>query len=742
MTDTVRNVLGDAGGYLDRGWSPIPLPAGKKWPPPNGVTGWRGHYTTAADLHNPDWDWSGNIAIRLPPGVVGIDVDAYHGGSVEPLEERWGKLPPTVWSTSRDDGSGIALFRVPVGTVLATDPAEGIDIVQAHHRYMVCAPSVHPDTGLPYRFVDELAEEECDLPEPGELPQLPWPWIEGLAVDKHAGANAATPEAAGTFVDGHAGTTKRGALKGIQTRLAFVRPGGRHDALVACACWAMREAAAGLYPAAEAIDVLHRWWIGAVADNPRRREGGEFGAAILWAIGQAENDSERVAQIRERPSHVDANGEVAAPTRTFDDAFWSSRWYLDHIRQAARSRLVAPPAVLGAVLARVAAFTPPSTCLPALIGSRAPLSLYVALRGRSGAGKSSPESTAADLLPGPPPGCVGPLALGSGEGLVEAFMELVEEEYETEAGAKKRKVKRQVHHGALFSLDEGQALAEISSRKGSTILPVLRTAWSGGDPGQANASIETRRHLRAGSYAVGLVSLWQDHAAAQLIADQAGGTPQRFVWLPTDDPEADVDTPEWPGALEWTRPPLITMACPLELDQAIIDEVRVNRVLQLRGELDVEPLDAHRRLSKLKIAGVLAVLDGRRDIDVDDWHLAETVMSVSDAVRTHVIGEARRSIEGAVEASHRRAADREVVIAGTLRNKALSGAAKSVARRVRAMNGVAANRREISRAIAGKYRQLVTVDEVIDEAERLLWIQRCEGSFDDGKWLAGEAAPA
>lgn len=111
-------------------------------------------------------------------------------------------------------------------------------------------------------------------------------------------------------------------------------------------------------------------------------------------------------------------GEIVdrATPNGLDDAFWQSRPYLTHIQTAARARLVAPAALLGAVLARVAAFTPPSTCLPPLVGGNAPLSLLIALLGGSGAGKSATNNTARDLLPVVPAGCVGPLALGSGGG--------------------------------------------------------------------------------------------------------------------------------------------------------------------------------------------------------------------------------------------------------------------------------------------------------------------------------------
>lgn len=431
------------------------------------------------------------------------------------------------------------------------------------------------------------------------------------------------------------------------------------------------------------------------------------------------------------PPHVDPDtGEIR--TSLLDDEFWTARPALTHIRTAARARLVAPAAVLGCVLARVAAFTPPSTCLPALIGSYAPLSLYIALRGQSGAGKSSPVSCANDLLPGVPHGCIGPLGLGSGEGLVEAYMDLVED---TDGDGKKRRTKQQSRYGALFTLDEGQALAEMSNRKGSTILPVLRTAWSGGDPGQANASVETRRSLRPNSYHVGLISLWQDGAAGQLLADVDGGTPQRFVWLSTGDPEASVDAPPWPGPLEWDRPSPYMMDgkwlhAPLEVDGVISNEVVAARVSDLRGETESDPLDSHRRLNKLKVAGVLAVLDNRSDVTLDDWALAERIMASSDATRNWIIWVNRQTAADREKASAIRVAERELLVEDAAAKRAMEVALRAVERV--AAKQETFTRRQVVTAITSRDRARVNVDEALEKAEQKGLVRRLE----DGSWTA------
>ena len=179
--------------YRKLGWlGTLPLPRGAKWPPPDGYTGRDGEWPSDNDIAA----WSkqfadGNLCVRLPDGVVGIDVDAYGSKTgaetLAEAEERWGPLPRTCRVTSRDDGiSGIRLFRVPAGTLLRGAlkfPEIGIgdiDIIQRHHRYVVAPPSIHPE-GPPYRCINEANGAVEDTPPgPGDLPWLTENWIQNL----------------------------------------------------------------------------------------------------------------------------------------------------------------------------------------------------------------------------------------------------------------------------------------------------------------------------------------------------------------------------------------------------------------------------------------------------------------------------------------------------------------------------------------------------------------------------------
>jgi hypothetical protein len=412
-----------------------------------------------------------------------------------------------------------------------------------------------------------------------------------------------------------------------------------------------------------------------------------------------------------------------AGATSLSDEFWQSRPFLSKLRQAARARLVSPEAMLGVALAHAAAFVPPSLCVPAFIGGTAPLSLFVALIAGTGEGKTATAKASREFIPLSHPDVVGPLPLGSGEGMSDAYCEM------TVINDDGKKVRRKVQtkRGALFELDEGRILAEMSSRKGSTIMPTLCSAWIGGDLGQANASAETSRHVVAGTYSAGLISLWQPTRAEGLFGDIDGGAPGRFLYLRTADLHMPVVPPAWPGSMQWTLPAETTVAGqvahqPLTYPQSVVDEVLAHHRAKVRREVVVGPLDGHRNLHKLKIAGLLALLDDRTDVTVEDWNLAETIVRYSDATRATVL-ECIQADATRKEREHiAKAIRRDNAVKDNAEHRVLRSAAATVGRRARRNGDVRVPKRDLVNAISSKHRRIIDVDEVFLYAVEKGWI--------------------
>lgn len=171
--------------YWRAGWRGIvPLPARAKKNPPKGFTGDGGLYPSYPDIDA----WAtgperiGNIALRMPANVIGLDVDAYGdkpGAETLALAEAaHGDLPPTWRTTSRDDGiSGIRLYRVPEGLAWPGEIGGATEIIQARHRYAIVWPSIHPE-GKTYRWIGPDGVVSTTVPDPDVLPLLPEAWVE------------------------------------------------------------------------------------------------------------------------------------------------------------------------------------------------------------------------------------------------------------------------------------------------------------------------------------------------------------------------------------------------------------------------------------------------------------------------------------------------------------------------------------------------------------------------------------
>ncbi|OBK01710.1 hypothetical protein A5637_18610 [Mycolicibacterium fortuitum] len=317
--------------------------------------------------------------------------------------------------------------------------------------------------------------------------------------------------------------------------------------------------------------------------------------------------------------------------------FWEQRESLRRIRDFSRMCMVGPWALLGGVMIRAIADVSPHVTIPAMVGGEASLNLFVGFVGRSGNGKGTSDSASRRYWPS----TVGELPIGTGEGLAATFYRDPNNPDEA-ANAPEQ---------AIFTASEVDTLNILGGRSGATLYPELRKLAMGETLGAQNASKDHRRIVPAHTYRACLSVGVQPERAGTLIGDTAGGTTQRFVWLPVIDPEApdipptDVQ-PLKPAGSPWS-------AGPIDLPRVVWHEVRAHRKRVLRGDPDVDPLDGHRNLTRVKVAAALALIEGNDTVTEEDWHIAGDVMDMSDSTRQSVIAAIEREWHSEVASAAR-----------------------------------------------------------------------------------------
>lgn len=296
----------------------------------------------------------------------------------------------------------------------------------------------------------------------------------------------------------------------------------------------------------------------------------------------------------------------------------------------ARARYAAPWAVFFAVLLRVAGSVGPHVQLPGVIGGRASLNLLCAFVSASGGGKGISDKVARMAWPKP----VLELPIGSGEGIAAAFKRPDKPDEDDEPIT-----------AAIFNIPEIDTLSGIASRQGSILLAQLKSMAMGEQLGQSNASKATSRIVAAHSYRCCLSVGAQPGHTGVLFNDTTGGTPQRFLWSPTTDPDmpaaAMSDPQPLDTALPFWAPRADGVVEIIYGPDEIAETVIAAHIARQRGEAD--PLNGHWMLTRCKVAALLAILHHRSVVSEWDWQLSAEVMAISDTTREWILNEAKKA---------------------------------------------------------------------------------------------------
>jgi hypothetical protein len=351
-----------------------------------------------------------------------------------------------------------------------------------------------------------------------------------------------------------------------------------------------------------------------------------FSAHVLIKTGRHDTDARLEIARRLAPHKGNPDNE---------DTFWTARDELRHIRTYAQAQMACPLAVLAMVLARVVCQAPVGVVLPDIIHDHASLNLTIALVGISGGGKGGATGVARRAVGIGTEG-FDTHTLGSGQGIAHGYGHW--EKPKDEPG-------RVVRHAVsvLFTVEEVDHLAGHNAQNGSTTLAELRRFSMGEKLGHLYVDPTRRVQIGAHTYRGAIAVSVQPERAGVLLDAVAGGTPQRFWWVPTVDhnpPDVEPDRPEpqcWRLPSSDDLPPVepSTGLRPIPVCETARTAIRDAQRARNRGEGD--PLDGHALLTRERVAAALGLLNGHWGITDEDWTLAGTVMAISDTTRAGVV---------------------------------------------------------------------------------------------------------
>jgi hypothetical protein len=729
--------LAAALAYAEAGWYVLPTdPDDIK--NPGSIVGGRWHELSSRNPNQIRHWWTENpkYGIALHCGrsgaiVFDLDVDslkAVRDDIADALSNAG-----AIQGTRRDGDRGHYLYLMPEDRQFGNGAGAFMTWgeVRGKNGVIIVAPTPHPDA--------ETKDGDYNQRRTGAVGPLPDVLRECLT-EAGESAEPLTNAELDTFLDTYEGGgcgrencphTVTGPVKRFDAAVAD--GASRHDTMTAVLVWALSEAMAGCYAAREVYNTLYATYAEKFdADTERERVDGlgdEYLRMAAWAAAQAD------------PERAHRNDEL--PTDAEMEAFWGARPELERLRTFARARRVGPWAVFGTALARLLTTIPPSVVLPPTTGSFASLNFFVALVAPSGFGKNAAEKVAADALETAT--YVFVTTPGSGEGIPKLY-------------AYKRKPRGQdweqvnVRNAAMFSVPEVDTFAALTARGGSTLGPELRKAWMGEQLGFWWSDAEKRVTIMEHRYRMTMVVGVQPGRGGVLLQDADGGTPQRFIWLPTTDPKAPDEPPEEPEPWqlrEWPKPQPATydtddedgtklkfgpavhemkLDVPqdksefhvLELPVCAVEAIQQKQLEKLREEVpEDEALDAHAMLAQLKVATALMWMNGRTDmVDEEDWNLADVVMRVSNATRANVAAALRT--KASVENVRRGRAEGERAVASesVRRQAAVLRVAENMMRHIEVEGGEIARIMLRNKKIARRDR-----DEYFDDAEALLLVQ-------------------
>lgn len=351
---------------------------------------------------------------------------------------------------------------------------------------------------------------------------------------------------------------------------------------------------------------------------------------------------------------------AARAARKAELDFWRSRRVLRHIYRSSRTLMSSPWSLLGLTLLRTLHTIPYHVQYRSALapGSLNTMAVFMA---DSGGGKTVLQGQVDEILDFRR-GFI-TRAPGSGEAIAETYVTAVDRE----TGAI---TWRDPRRAEMFFFDEVGLIGAMKKRGGggSTVLEYLKIGWSGGRLGRVlvgDKGVELPEH----EYRLtALINAQHDRSDVLLNADEvAGGFPGRLLWFNMQDPSVveryrpgeitplRVRLPKWParGEAGSGRRGFHQIRALPQMDEAHLAE-RQGFHLGTR-----DALHGHELMVRVRVAIALMVLDGRMELNDEDWDLAEAVMVHSRATRALVRQRLAEVAASSAKASGRAAGHQE-----------------------------------------------------------------------------------
>ena len=355
------------------------------------------------------------------------------------------------------------------------------------------------------------------------------------------------------------------------------------------------------------------------------------------------------------------------------DSFYTSRPWLEYAYRYAKALRISPHGLVGAILARVSALTPPNV-VAQLTENDLPMTLNinVALVAPTGSGKGRVMAQSRHLVPASPMCPLEEIKPKTGESIPAKFVAKVPAVDGDGKQIKGEYADKVLTDRCLLYMPEIVSLRAAMNRQGSVILPVLLESFSNEPIGDDTKGKQFQTKLPSYGYRLAAVVGVQPTNAGVLFDEAQTGLAGRFIYVAATDADAPEKRPQLPAGAFPFDATCIPSGNGLESLQALIDNKGLENMpdngpdaregyplttitfpevaaryaddaqrLSVSGK--ATSLDAHRVELVARVAALLAVMDYRLEVSEDDWRIALRFMDMSDVIRMECMSQCRKS---------------------------------------------------------------------------------------------------